>query len=161
MADEKNLASARAVYKTLCDAIEKRGWRYQKDDEKLFVVLSVIGEDLPMEFQVTVDVERQLVRLISPFPFTISENKRAEGAVAACVATYGLVDGSFDCNPLIGTIRYRMTASFKESLIGEGVFHYMFSCAGKMIDRYNDKFLAIDKGLLSISDFIASEGKPV
>jgi hypothetical protein len=48
-----------------------------------------------------------------------------------------------------------MVASFRDSVIGEGLIQYMISCACAMVDKYNDLFLAIDKGLLSITDFIA------
>ena len=48
-----------------------------------------------------------------------------------------------------------MTVFFRESLIGEGLFQYMISCSCAMVDKYNDQFLALDKGILSITDFIA------
>ena len=31
----------------------------------------------------------------------------------------------------------------------------MISCACAMVDKYNDQFLALDKGIMSIADFIA------
>jgi len=85
----------------------------------------------------------------------MSEDKRMEGAIATCVASFGMADGSFDYDLAVGRIVFRMTASFRESVIGEGLFQYMISCACAMVDEYNDKFLAIDKGLMSINDFIA------
>lgn len=155
MADENKIASAKKVYDTLCTAIENRGWHFGKDEEKLVVHFDVSGEDIPMRFIIVVDAQRQLVRLMSPMAFKMSENKRMDGAIATCVASYGLADGSFDFDLEDGTIVFRMTASFLESTIGEGLFQYMISCACAVVDRYNDKFLAIDKGLMSISDFIA------
>ncbi len=156
MAEENKVTLAKQVYNTLCDAIEKRDWSFGKDEENLMVHFGVTGEDIPMQFIVIVDVDRQLIRVMSPLPFKMSEAKRMEGAIAACVASYGMADGSFDYDLSDGTIVFRMTASFRESLIGEGLFQYLISCSCAMVDEYNDKFLAIDKGLLSISDFIAS-----
>ena len=157
MIDEKKMELAKQVYKTLCDAIERREWKFGKDEEKLLVHFSVSGDDIPMQFILVVDAERQLVRLMSPMPYKMSEGKRMEGAIATCAASYGMADGSFDYDLSDGEIVFRMTASFRESLIGEGLLQYMISCSCAMVDKYNDQFLAIDKGLMSITDFIAKE----
>lgn len=154
MADEKNNAFAKTVFTTLCDVMESRGWKYEKDEKDLTVHFIVSGDDIPMQFILVIDAERQLIRLMSPLPFKMSEDKRIDGAIATCAASFGLADGSFDYDLTEGRIIFRMTASFRESLIGEELFHYMIECSCVTVDEYNDKFLAIDKGLLSISDFI-------
>lgn len=155
MADENKITLAKNVYNTLCAAIERREWRFDKDEENLVVHFGVSGDDIPMQFIMVVDAERQLIRLLSPMAFKMSESKRMDGAIATCVASFGLADGSFDYDLADGTIVFRMTASFRESTIGEGLFQYMISCSCAVVDEYNDKFLAIDKGLMSITDFIA------
>ena len=157
MGEENKVVFAKQVYKTLCDAIEKREWNFSKDEESLVVYFGVSGDDIPMQFILVVDAERQLIRVMSPLPFKMSEDKRIEGAVATCAASFGMVDGNFDYDLSNGAIVFRMTASFRESLIGEGLFQYLISCSCAMVDKYNDKFLAIDKGLMSISDFIAED----
>ena len=155
MVDEKKMELAKQVYQTLCEAIERREWNFGKDEEKLLVHFGVSGGDNPMQFILIVDAERQLIRLMSPMPFKMSESKRMEGAIATCAASFGMADGSFDYDLSDGTIVFRMTASFRESLIGEGLFQYMISCSCAMVDKYNDQFLALDKGIMSITDFIA------
>ena len=156
MTDESKLALAKKVYGTLCDAIDARHWHYEKDDQNLIVHFGVSGEDIPMKMLLIVDIQRQLVRLMSPMPFKFSEEKRMEGALATCAATYVLADGSFDYDVQTGSVMFRLTASFHESEIGEGLFQYMIDCSCAVVDMYNDKFLAIDKGLLDVTDFIAS-----
>ena len=155
MVDEKKMELAKQVYQTLCEAIERREWNFGKDEEKLLVHFGVSGDDIPMQFILIVDAERQLIRLMSPMPFKMSESKRMEGAIATCAASFGMADGSFDYDLSDGTIVFRMTASFRESLIGEGLFQYMISCSCAMVDKYNDQFLALDKGIMSITDLIA------
>lgn len=155
MVDEKKMELAKQVYQTLCDAIERREWNFGKDEEKLLVHFGVNGDDIPMQFILIVDAERQLIRVMSPLPFKMSESKRMEGAIATCAASFGMADGSFDYDLSDGTIVFRMTASFRESLIGEGLFQYLISCSCAMVDKYNDQFLALDKGIMSITDFIA------
>ncbi len=157
MIDEKKMELAKQVYNTLCEAIERRDWNFGKDEEKLLVHFGVRGDDIPMNFILVVDASRQLVRLMSPMPYKMSEEKRMEGAIAACAASYGMIDGSFDYDLSDGSIVFRMTASFIESAIGEGLLQYMISCSCVMVDKYNDQFLAIDKGLMSIADFIEKE----
>lgn len=155
MVDEKKMELAKQVYQTLCEAIERREWKFGKDEEKLLVHFDVNGEDIPMRFILIIDAERQLIRLMSPMPFKMSESKRMEGAIATCAASFGMADGNFDYDLSDGAIVFRMTASFRESLIGEGLFQYMISCSCAMVDRYNDQFLALNKGMMSITDFIA------
>jgi len=154
MSDEIKKNHAIKVYETLCEALEKREWKYDKKEDKMVVYFGVSGDDLPMDFIITVDEDRQLIRLISPMSFKMSEEKRIDGAIATCVASYGMADGSFDYDLSDGRIVFRMTASFIDSEIGEDLFQYMISCACAMVDMYNDQFLAIDKGFMSISEFI-------
>lgn len=157
MMDENKIILAKQVYQTLCEAIERRGWSFEKDEERLLVHFGVRGEDIPIQLVLVVDIKRQLIRVLSPLPFKMSEEKRMEGAIAACAASYGMIDGSFDYDIFDGSITFRMTASFMESIIGEGLFQYLISCCCAMVDKYNDRFLALDKGSISITDFIANE----
>ncbi len=154
MEDAMKKALAAKVYHTLCQAIENREWSFEKDEENLTAYFGVRGDDIPMQFILRVDEDRQLIRLLSMLPFKMSEEKRMEGAIATCVITYGLADGSFDYDLSDGSVYFRMTASFRDSIIGEGLFQYMISCACAMVDQYNDQFLALDKGIISIADFI-------
>jgi len=154
MADENNRLRAIEVFNTLCNAIEKREWKYEKESEKLTVHFGVSGEDIPMQFILIVDEDRQLIRLMSPLPFNMSEEKRVEGAIATCVASFSLADGNFDYDFTDGSIFFRLTASFRGSLIGENLLQYMISAACTIVDEYNDRFLMLDKGLMTIEKFI-------
>ena len=154
MANEKELKLAKEAYDTLCNTLDEMKWRYDKDEDKLILHLGISGEDIPMEFIVHCDADRQLIRLMSFLPFKISDAKRVEGAIATCHANYLLADGSFDYNLGDGTIIFRMTSSFRESLVGDELFKYMIHVACITVDKYNDQFLMISKGNLSITDFI-------
>ena len=157
MADEAKIALAKNVYDTLCAAIEHREWKYNKDDENFIVHFSVSGEDIPMHFIIIVSAENQIIRVASPLPFKMAEDKRMEGAVAACAASFGLADGSFDYDISDGSMSFRLTSSFRESIISEKLLHYIISVSCAIVDKYNDKFLAISKGLISINDFVANK----
>jgi hypothetical protein len=154
MADEKSLKNAQKVYKTLCDALDGWKWHYTKNNDDLKVRFTVEGDDIPMEFNIFVDPERQLVRLLSLMPFRFSEDKRVEGAVATCYANFKFADGSFDYDMEDGSVFFRLTSSFRDSLISVDALQYMINCACYSVDEYNDKFLMISKGALSITDFL-------
>ncbi len=158
MSDEMKMERAKKVYNTLCTAIDKRDWTYDREDEDLIVRFNVSGEDIPMSFILIVDADRQLVRLLSPIPFNMGEDKRMDGAIATCVASYGFINGSFDYDLEDGSIVFRLTQSFRGSDVSEEVLQYMISLSCSVVDNYNDRFMALNKGLLSITDFIAKEG---
>ncbi len=159
MADQKNIEQAKSTYATLCRALEKDDWRYRKDEEKLTITCGARGDDLPMEFVINVDEKRLVVLLMSPLSFAIPDDKRLDVAIAVSALNYALVDGSFDYDLASGKLFFRMTNSFRGSTLGEGVFTYMLYCAAHTIDKYNDKFLMLSKGLLSVEQFLDTIGK--
>lgn len=154
MADEKKLKQAKVTFDALCEMLDEHGVHYEKNTDELFVHFYMNGDDIPMEVVAAVDAERDLVRILSPLPFAFSEAKRLEGAIATCQANYRMADGSFDYNFRDGKILFRMTSSYKESLLSKELLGYMIACSAFTVDNYNDKFLMIDKGLLSLDDFI-------
>lgn len=156
MEDEK-LTRAKKVFETLCAALDKHKWHYTKNEENLSIDCSAQGEDLPMDINIRVDTDRQLIMLLSHLPFVISEDKRLEVAIATSVANNDMVDGSFDFDVTSGHMFFRLTSSFIESDIGTELITYMLMVSCSTIDAYNDKFLMISKGMMSIQDFIAKE----
>ncbi len=156
MAEEKNMAQAQAAFATLCQALDKHEWHFEKDDEKLAIECGAQGEDLPMKITVKVDADRMLIMLLSHLPFVIQEDKRLDVAIAVSAINNALVDGCFDYDVASGHMFFRMTNSFLESTISEEVFSYMLFCSCQTIDEYNDKFLMLAKGMISIEQFLAS-----
>lgn len=152
MADEMKRRKAEEMYGVLCKALDERQWRYEREDDKLSVRFNVSGDDLSMRFLMMVDEQRDIIRLFSWIPFQMKE-RRMEGALATCYVNYRLVDGCFDFDMKDGGIVFRMTASYRGSLVGTGLIAYMIDCACDTIDDYNDQFLMLEKGRLEPSDF--------
>ena len=157
MTDEKILKQAQSVYDTLCKALEAREWKFTKIEDKLTITCGARGEDLPMDIIVIVNPKAQVVSLYSPLPFKMAEDKRVDAAVAVSVANYGLVNGTFDYDVTDGEIRFRLVSSFRESILGEELFDYMLMVSAATVDDYNDKFLMLSKGMLSLEQFISAE----
>lgn len=156
MADEKR-ERAVSTFQTLCNMLDNNDWSYQKHEEDLVIVCGAQGEDLPMEIILRIDEDRQLISLLSEIPFTVNEDKRMEMAVAVSSVNNRLVDGSFDFDIASGDLYFRMTSSFVASDISEDVFKYMLYCSCMSIDEYNDKFLMLSKGMISIENFMKDE----
>lgn len=156
MSEIKNLEQAKATFETLCKALDNHEWHYERNEEKLSIECGAQGDDLPVEISVRVDANRMLAILVSHLPFVIQEDKRLDVAVAVSAINNVLADGCFDFDISSGHIFFRMTNSFIESKISEEVFSYLLFCSCKTIDDFNDKFLMLGKGMISIEQFLAS-----
>lgn len=156
MAEQKNLERAKAVFDTICRTLDNNDWRYKTDEEKLSINFGIRGDDFPIDIVMHVDAEKQLVLLMSRMPFTIREDKRVDLAVAISAVNNLLVDGCFDYDLASGNIYFRLTNTYIGCDLSETVFGYMLYAAGKMIDDYNDKFLMISKGMLTLQQFMST-----
>lgn len=154
MADEKNMKNALSVYNTLCAMLDEKQVRYEKHTNDLVVTFTLTGDDFPMQYVINIDAKRELVRLLSPIPALFEGDTRIAGAIATSQINYNLADGSFDFDYNKGKVLFRMTSSFKDSLISKDLFEYMVAVAGMTIDEYNDKLYMLAKGMLSIEDFL-------
>ena len=157
MADENNIKQAKTVYNTLCKALDSKKWKYQRHPEDMVGTFTSTGDDIPMEFVVFIDSDRQLVRMLSRLPFKFPEDNRVDGAAATSYITYKLADGSFDYDYSTGEVTFRLTATFIDSLISEDLLLYMVACACYTVDEYNDKLLMVAKGMLPIDQFISED----
>ncbi len=156
MANEKELKLAKEVYKSLAEMLDEIDWRYGKDEEKFIIYFGVNRNNMDIPFVIFVDPDRQLIRISSRLPFEVDKDLRVTVAVALNYVNYQLADGSFDFNIGDGTISFRMTSSFKESVIGAELFSYMVNCTVETVYRYNDKFLALANNEMDIGQFVDS-----
>jgi len=154
---EVNMTKAKEIFGTLVAMLDERDWNYEKLEDDLVIKSGIKGDDLPIEFIVIVNPKNEVVQFISKLPFNMPEDKRVDGAIAVCVANYGLVDGSFDYDISDGEIRYRLTSSYRESILGKDLFEYMIMVAAGTVDNYNDKFFMLAKNMITIQQFIEQE----
>lgn len=154
MANEVNLTKAKQVYQDFCAMMDNEGWNYEKEEEKLTIKTGARGDDLPMELIIRIDAERQVVRLISFLPYTIAEDKRLDVAVAVSVVNNSLVTGYLDFDIAEGKLLFRMTNSYRDSLLGRKVYKILLYAACHTIDDFNDQFLMLSKGIISLEQFI-------
>lgn len=95
-------------------------------------------------------------QLISPIPFSVPEDKRIDMSLAITTINNHLVDGFFDFDMSNGKINFQLTASYIESILGKNLFDYMLNVSAITVDEYNEKFLLISKGIITLEQFIDS-----
>lgn len=152
-----NMTKAREVYSTILKMLDAKKFKYERHDEDLLIKSGIRGEDLPVEFVMLVLPKNEVVQFISSMPFRIAEDKRVECALAVAIANYGLVNGSFDFDLSDGEIRFRLTSSYRDSTLGKDLFEYMMMVGASTVDNYNDKFLMLSKGIITIEQFMEQE----
>jgi hypothetical protein len=157
MAQEYDMKKAAEVYETLCSMLDGIGWSYEKVEEKLMIKSGVKGDDLPIDFVVMVRPRNEVVQLLSVMPFNMPEDKRIDGALAICAANFGLIDGSFDYDLSDGQIVFRLTSSYRESLLSEELFKYMVMVSAGTIDKYNDRLFMLAKDMITLEKFLELE----
>lgn len=154
MADTNQLKQAQTVYKALCNMFEVRELAYEADEENLTVYSGAKGDDLPVAIRMRVDIERMLIIVHSQLPFEVPENRRLEMAIAVSRANYGLPDGNFDYDFTSGSLLFRMTSCYRDCLIGQELFEYMFIVSFGIIDQYNDLFEKVATTDMSVDEIM-------
>lgn len=145
---------AKKIYEGICTALDNRKWYYDRDNDRLLVRFTVNGDDIPMKFVMFVEPQQQVVRAMSFLPFKVPEEKRREMAVGVCAINFRLIEGNYDFDMSDGSLCYRITASYRASEIGDGLFQRMISMGCAAVDKYNDRFLALSKGYLTLENFL-------
>ena len=155
--DEIKIKHANSMYQKLCESMDLLDWKYTKNEDDLVIECSARGDDLPIDLIIKLNVELQILSLFSHLPFTVPEDKRLDFAVVTSIVNNTMVDGAFDYDISDGNIFFRMTNSFLGAELGFETLRYLIFCACTTIDKYNDKFLMIAKGMLSLEQFMESE----
>ena len=154
MNDEELFELGKGVYDTICAMFDENGYHYSGNEEKLTISCSFRGDDLPMDMCFAVYEDRQLVRLTSPMPFNIPEEQRAYVAIAVNEANCSIMNGHFVFDVSDGSIIYCVNESYIDSILGKEVFNYMLAIANSTVDRFNDMFFMLGKGMITLDDFM-------
>lgn len=151
---EEKLQKAAELYRMMADVFEEAELVFQREDENLLIRLTMHGEDIPVSLIFKIDAEREVIRAFSPLPFDMNEDKRLEGAVITCEATNRLSVGCFEYDLSDGSILFRMTTPYHGSTITKEHFLLLLAIMTATMDKYNDRFLAVNKGVMSLEDFL-------
>ena len=88
MANEKEFALAKSVYENVCKSLDLRNWKYNGNEEDLQIRINFNGDDIPMNFIIQVDADRQLISLLSFLPFDIAKEIGLEESIKEICSIY-------------------------------------------------------------------------
>ena len=146
---------AQRVYDTLCTTLDKMGWKYSADNEKLIVRTAAIGDDLPVNIVTYVDADRSIMFVKSRLPIKVTEDKIVDMSIALHEANYSMLNGCFEYDIAGGVVNFKILVPFVGSLISESVCHYMIMLTCQMVDKFNDKLEDLVKGKMTLKEFVA------
>ena len=144
----------------LISMLEHKKLKYtveEQTDARAHIRLHFTGEDLPITLHIILRTDRQIASVFSVMPFHISEERMTDAAIAVAAANHGLIDGSFDLNPQTGEIRFRLTSCYIGTVLTEALFSYLMFVSAETIDRYNDRFEALNNGKLDLEGFLKAD----
>ena len=154
------MSEAREVFRTMRRVLNARGLTPDSsdiDEGRMIISIEVEGHDLPQPTFIDVNDKYDIIRLISPIPGDIPEDKRIDAAVAVVVANNGLPEGRFDLDMSDGEITYTVEHYYKGGEFTEETGDHLLGTCFIITDMYNDKFFMLGKGLLSLEKFIEDE----
>lgn len=151
--EQKKLSEAKIVYNTLCTSLDNRKWKYNKDDEKLIVRTSAVGDDLTIKLYIKVDAGRSVMFLKSPMPFNVTEQNKDDLIVCVTHANWAMLNGMFEMDLAEGYIGFKVVVPFMDSLISESLCKYLIDVSCRMVDAFNDKLDAVAKGTMTVAEF--------
>lgn len=154
MATDKEIRQAQNVYKAACDVLDDMGWTYNKDESILEIYTGAAGDDYPISIRICVEPEKNLVTLLSEIEMGSDKDSLVPVSIAVSLINNRLVDGSFDYNILTGQMFFRITSSYKNSLLSKEVIDYMVYIACHTVDEYDGKLISLSKGEMTFDEFV-------
>lgn len=158
--EQKRIENAEKNTAALISMLDSRNLKYTVEERtaaRTHIRIHFTGEDIPITLHIILRTDRQIASVLSAMPFYMTEAHRADAAVAVAAANHGLIDGSFDLDMRTGEIRFRLTSCFIESVLSEALFSYLMFVSAETIDRYNDRFMALNTGQLSLEEFLKAD----
>jgi hypothetical protein len=158
---EKVSKRGKEVLDTICEMMDDNGWHYQKKEEdgEFSVAIGFDTEDYDINLHFFVDLQTQKITLLSMLPFSIKEESVDACAIAACELNYSMKDGDFLYDFTHNSLFFKLTTSFKGSLLSKSLISSFMDLAYAILDIYNDRFAALNDGEISLSDFINRIGE--
>ncbi len=128
-------------------------WKYERDDKKRTVATTAVGRDLKINLRMVVSEDRQLMYVKSAMPFTVPQDRRDVVGKAVTYANFSMLNGCFeyDYDHYLG---YKIVVPFFDTVLSEKICHYMVMLTCQMVDKFNDKFLELIQGKMTLKDFV-------
>ena len=143
------------TYENLCKAFELMEFTFHKNDEKLSVSCVCSGDSLRINVFIRVNPGSYCVTFYSPMPFAIKKDMAGEVCLALACINNKLKFGKFDLDIDTGGIDYNFcNYYYHDAPPAPELLKDMIIIALHTVDKYNDKLLGVNDGLLTFKDFI-------
>ncbi len=156
----ESIRLTKANFNALIAMLEAKQLKYTVEDTQpdfSRIRLRFTGKDLPVTLHILIRADRQIVSVLSAMPYRIEPEHRYDIAVAMAAINHKLADGSFELDVRDGELRFRMTTAFPGVELSDAVFSYLIYVSAETIDRYNDKFLLLNTGEMTLAKFLEQE----
>ena len=154
----KDMNKARVIYDTVCAALDKMKWVYDKEEEELAITTGAKGTDLPIDIIIRVIPEAEVLSVQVPFAFEVPDEHSIDVAIAVSAANYGLIRGCFDYDMTTGDLRFRICAPYNgNTTLAQDVVEMLVLIAATTVDSYQTRLLMVAKGVVTPSQFLAEE----
>lgn len=150
MADKQ--AVAKKWYKAMCKMLDKRGWTYDKEEDKNKISCKVSGDNGTLDVRMYLDAERELAITWVFVDLKVPEEMRETMAHAVNVVNYCLIHGAFDFGQEKGNLLYRCTSSYRDSVVSDEWFNYLLGVSVSSADMYVEKLRRVVKGYLTVDE---------
>jgi len=157
MSEELKIRHAKEMYEKTKEMLTEKGVKFQCDEEKMMINFLMGGDDIPMDIYIISDAGGQKLRTLSKMPLTVEPDKMVEMATAVCVANSGLYLGNFDYILTEGVIFFAIQQSYLNTDLSKELIDLMVAATIDAVDKYNDRFLMLNKGMLTLEKFIEME----
>ena len=150
---------AQEMYALLCGTLDKRNWKYSKNEEEQIVKFGVVGDDLRMNVCIEVNADREFITSYTTQDWSVPKDLRIPFAVGVCAVNNHLVDGSFDFDLLEGDVTYRLTLSYHDAKISGEAIEYLIDCAAATVDDVNDIMKDFVDGKINFDEYVSRMSK--
>lgn len=154
MQDVKKEKNANSIYNAMCEVLDEFKLSYDKKEEKRVVLFSMTDDDLTTEYVISVDAEREMIRLMLMLPVTFEKDRKVDGAIATSALNYSIVDGTFEFTYEDGTVWFRIGTPFKDSILSKTLLRYLLLCAASTVGKVATNLFLLSKGAMSLEDFM-------
>ena len=153
--EEKMRERAGQMYEMVCCALDKKNFKYVKNEEKLQVLLGIKDSNRSISVGIAVEEKKQRIHLCSPWEIKVSGEKCKDIVAAVCEANAKLVDGCMVYNVPNNVLEFKVSVSLWDSKAGEGIVDYLIGSAYAVAARFGEMFDKLNKGEMSLDEFRA------
>ncbi|MDR0426252.1 MAG: YbjN domain-containing protein [Clostridiales bacterium] len=148
----------RGVIERLYEFLERNGFEYEKDAAAGGAAVQLSGEDFPIRLELSVSDRAQRLDVYSVLTFGLRPERAADLARAVNFINGRTAGGKFALNLADETVCYIGSAFFAGAAVGDDFIKNLISEAYYQIETYNDQLYAVNRGLLTVKEFMIQNG---